>query len=98
MKRTKGFIYSFLLGGAIGSVIALLYAPSSGKKLRKDIGRKTNDLIEDGKRITSDSWDGVKQTAENTYENAGDFLNSSMKKIARKSEKVKDSLKSVFEK
>lgn len=43
----------FLIGGAIGAAIALLYAPQSGRKTRKDIKRtarrvknETVDLVE----------------------------------------------------
>jgi gas vesicle protein len=61
LKKINGFFISFLLGGAIGSVIALLYAPKSGKLLRNDISRKTNELIEEGKKMSVDSLNEVKE-------------------------------------
>lgn len=43
----KGFVVGLLAGSAIGAVLALLYAPKSGKELRADIKEKTNDILED---------------------------------------------------
>jgi len=98
IKRINGFFMSFLLGGAIGSVIALLYAPKQGRLLRNDISRKTNDLIEEGKKITFDSWNSAKGKAESTIESANDFLNTGKEKIARKTEKIKGALQSANDK
>lgn len=55
-KNDDKTILAFLLGGAIGACIGLLFAPQSGKETRKkikiffdDIGEKTGELIEEGK-------------------------------------------------
>jgi gas vesicle protein len=96
-KKTKWYLLSFLVGGAVGSSIALLYAPESGRHLRKDIKRKTNDYIEDGKKIVSDTWSDAKETAESALESANEFLNSGMEKIMRKTEKAKNALKSGYD-
>ncbi|MDL1893237.1 YtxH domain-containing protein [Sphingobacteriales bacterium CHB3] len=44
---TKGFIFGLLAGSAIGAMLALLYAPKSGRELRADIKAKTDELIDD---------------------------------------------------
>ena len=46
-SMVKGLLVGFLAGSAIGAVLALLYAPKSGKELRADIRQKTDDLLED---------------------------------------------------
>jgi gas vesicle protein len=94
INRTKGVFISFLLGGAVGSVIALLYAPKSGKHLRNEIGRKTNKLIEESRKKTMDSFKGVKERTESTLDSANDFLNTGMEKITRKTKKINDALES----
>lgn len=55
-KNNGDTILAFLLGGAIGACLGLLFAPKSGKETRKkvkiffdDIGEKTGELIEEGK-------------------------------------------------
>src|SRR4030095_13145795 len=97
INRTKGVFISFLLGGAVGSVIALLYAPKSGKHLRNEIGRKTNKLIEESRKKAVDSWNGAKERTESTLDTANDYLNTGMGKITRKTKKVKDALESGFD-
>ncbi len=42
----KGLVIGLLAGGAIGAVLALLYAPKSGKELRADIRDRADDLME----------------------------------------------------
>lgn len=41
---TKGLFLGFLAGSVIGAVTALLLAPKSGKELRRDIKKKTDEL------------------------------------------------------
>lgn len=94
MKIINGLFLSFLLGGAVGGTLALLYAPQKGKYLRKDISRKTNALIKEGKKISYDSWNDAKEKAENLIESANDTISTNVEKIVRKTEKLKDALKS----
>jgi len=44
MKPISSFITGLLAGAAIGGVIALLYAPKSGKETREDLKQKLEDL------------------------------------------------------
>jgi len=44
MKPLSSFITGLLAGAAIGGVIALLYAPKSGKETREDLKLKLQDL------------------------------------------------------
>ncbi len=43
----KGLVIGILAGGALGAVLALLYAPKSGRELRADIKEKADDFMED---------------------------------------------------
>jgi gas vesicle protein len=56
----KGFIMGLLAGGAIGAIFALLYAPKSGRELRKDIKDKTDELIEDADKYIAEAKDKAK--------------------------------------
>lgn len=47
----KWLLVGFLAGSAIGAVLALLYAPKSGKELRADIRQKTDDLLDDAEGL-----------------------------------------------
>jgi len=45
LDKFRAFFTGLVAGGIIGTVFALLYAPTSGKKLRKKISDRTEDLI-----------------------------------------------------
>lgn len=68
----KGLLIGFLAGSVIGSVIALLYAPKSGKELRKDIKDKTDDFMEDAEKYLADA-----------KEKAVDLINEGKKKVRK---------------
>lgn len=46
-KTANGFLIGVLTGGAIGGLIALLFAPKSGDELRRNISEKTDGLLTD---------------------------------------------------
>ena len=37
---------SFIIGALVGGIVALLFAPKSGKQLRNDISRKCDDVAQ----------------------------------------------------
>jgi gas vesicle protein len=41
----KGLVIGLMAGGAIGAVLALLYAPKSGRELRADIKERADDFM-----------------------------------------------------
>lgn len=57
---------AFLLGGVAGAVIALLYAPKSGRETRKDVSRAV-------RRIGSDAVDLIEETIEDVNGFASDL-------------------------
>lgn len=44
-KQYGNFTYGFLTGGLLIGGLALLFAPKKGSKLRKDINKATDDLM-----------------------------------------------------
>ncbi len=57
---------AFLIGGAVGAAIALLYAPQSGNETRKYISRAA-------RRMKNDTVDLLEDTIEDVNEFASDF-------------------------
>jgi len=92
-KKLNGLMAGFILGGLAGGIIALLYAPKSGKHLREDIRGRTNELIDEGRKKANDTWSAAREKAESTFESANDFLNTGVEKVARKAEKIKEALR-----
>jgi gas vesicle protein len=62
MSLGKGFL-GLLIGGAIGSAAAFLFAPKRGKEVREDIKHNFDDMVnqtkEKGKRLFNKSLDVV---------------------------------------
>ena len=53
MKRAFGFAIGALMGGVIGAVAALLFAPSSGAHLRTLIGERSQNFTADIRQAAS---------------------------------------------
>ncbi len=56
----KSLLIGFLAGGVVGAIVALLYAPKSGKELRKDIRDKSNEYYEDVEKYFTEARDKAK--------------------------------------
>lgn len=57
---TKGLLLGFLAGGAVGAILALLYAPKSGKELRADIKLKTDEYLDEAEKYLAEAKDKAK--------------------------------------
>ena len=60
-NQVVGFGIGLLAGAVIGGVIALLYAPQSGKETRKQIKEKTSEVAGAIKEKASGIVDAVKE-------------------------------------
>jgi gas vesicle protein len=58
-----GFGIGLLTGAVIGGVVALLYAPQSGKETRKLVKDKTGEIVTAVREKTEDVIDSVKDAA-----------------------------------
>jgi gas vesicle protein len=80
-SRIKGFLVGLAAGSAVGSIIALLYAPKSGRELRHDINVKKDQVLHDaGEKLTV-----AKQKAYGLYEDsihkAGNLVDEAKRRI-----------------
>ena len=51
----KGLLIGLLIGGAIGAIAGLLFAPKSGRELRQDIKNKSDEYLDDAERYVADA-------------------------------------------
>ena len=49
----KGFLLGAFVGGAVGVITALLFAPKPGKELRDELSYRSKDLLEKGQNLFS---------------------------------------------
>ena len=65
-NQIEGFIKGIILGGAIGAVIGILYAPQSGRKTRDDINRNAEKLLTKAK----EEYEAALKKSSKAYQSA----------------------------
>ncbi len=78
-----------LIGGGIGAVIALLFAPKSGHELRGDIADATRKGIEKGKETASHLQERAGEYYEVGRERASEYLHTAQEKAGEIAEKAR---------
>lgn len=81
----KGFLLGALVGGAVGALTALLFAPKPGRELRDELSYRSKDLLEKGQNL----FGGQDKEAEH-YPNEGKMQADAIVRNAR--EKADDLL------
>lgn len=77
--KLGGFLIGIALGGIVGGSVALLYSPTTGKKLRKRIAKTTDNLLEDVNEYIESAGHMIKERrkqAENIIEDAKRLVQS----------------------
>lgn len=91
----KGLMVGSIIGGAVGAVIALLFAPKSGKELRKDIAEITGELYQKTsnyftdvqQKVDQEVWETVNEGRQKA-QNIIDAAKQQAKKILDNAEKI----------
>jgi gas vesicle protein len=58
------FFTGFLIGGVLGALAGIFFAPKSGKELRSDIKEKGSEVLKDAKEIYADASTKAKEIIE----------------------------------
>ncbi|MEL7562480.1 YtxH domain-containing protein [Dehalogenimonas sp. 4OHTPN] len=75
-----GFALGLLTGAAVGAVVSLLYAPYPGKKTRRLIQNKIDDMWDTGLDCLEDVKDEVEEMADKTQEFVKEAIDSAAAK------------------
>lgn len=86
-NQIEGFIKGIFLGGVIGAVIGILFAPQSGRKTREDINRTAEELLKK-----------AKQEYEETLKKSGKAYESAIKQLKHLESSTKDKVGEMEEK
>jgi gas vesicle protein len=74
-----------LIGAGIGSLVALLLAPQSGRKTRKVLRRKVEDVadrVDDWRGQANDAWEKGSDFAATAARRGSDWAGYAAKKVA----------------
>jgi gas vesicle protein len=95
----------FLVGAGIGAIVALLFAPKSGRELREDIATATKKGLEKGKEATAQLQEKVgeyyeitKEKAEELAERAEELAEKTKEKAEELAEKAKEKASEIADK
>ncbi|QYO67873.1 YtxH domain-containing protein [Leptolyngbya sp. 7M] len=78
-----------LIGGGIGAIIALLFAPKSGVELRGDIADATRKGIEKGKETAAHLQEVAEEYYEVSREKAAEYYHQAQEKAGELGEKAR---------
>ena len=87
-NQIEGFIKGIILGGAIGAVIGILFAPQSGRKTRADISGKAEDLLAKAKEEYEATLDKSNKAYESAVKQLKHLEASTKEKVGEMEEKV----------
>lgn len=79
-----------LIGGGIGAILALLFAPKSGQELRGDIADVTRKGIEKSKEAATVAREKAEEYYEVTRERAGEYYQAAQEKAGELKEKASE--------
>ncbi|HEY0047648.1 MAG TPA: YtxH domain-containing protein [Pyrinomonadaceae bacterium] len=78
-----------LIGGGIGAIVALLFAPKSGHELRGDIADVTRKGVEKGKEAATQIQERAGEYYEVTRDRAGELYSAAQEKAGELTERAK---------
>lgn len=84
-----------LVGGGIGAILALLFAPKSGQELRGDIADVTRKGIEKGKETAAIVGERAGEYYEVTRDKASELYQTGREKAGELTEKAKEAVAST---
>ena len=85
-EKSGDLLKGLIIGGFIGVVLGILYAPKSGKETREDITRTTEDLLSKGK----EEYEKAVERSKSAYEEAVKRLKGLDISAKEKVEEVED--------
>ena len=87
-SRGDDFIKGLIVGGLIGAVIGILYAPKSGKETREEICRKTDELMAKAKKEYEFALEKSKKAYEAAVLHLRQMETTAKEKVDEMEEKV----------
>ena len=89
-KENGGFLRGLLIGGALGALAGLLFAPKSGKELRSDLKQKGNEVLDGAGEFYSEAQARAKIILEEAYRRAEELKKEANLQLAEARLKAKE--------
>lgn len=77
----KSFLEGVITGAILGGLAGLLFSPKSGKKLRRDISDKTEDILDDTNRLIKKAKEKASDIISDATKRAEKIIEDGRKKV-----------------
>ena len=86
------FSGGFVIGGVLGALAGIFFAPKSGKELRSDIKGKGSEVFKDVKEIYADASTKAKEIIEEAKDRAEELKKEADRHLSEACQKAKEIL------
>ena len=86
------FFMGFLIGGVLGALAGIFFAPKSGKELRSDLKEKGSEVLKEGEEIYADAGTKVKEIIEEAKQQAKELKKEADRHLSEARQKAKEIL------
>jgi gas vesicle protein len=93
MNKNGDFIAGLIVGGLIGAVIGILYAPKSGRETREELGRKADEILSKAK----EEYEHAVEKSRKAYEATVQRLKALEEKALEKAEEAEEKAEALAE-
>ena len=92
-EKPRGHLFiGLLIGGTLGALAGVLFAPKSGKELRSEIKEKGSAVLKDAKNIYADATTKAKQIVEEATQQALELKKDANRHLSETRQKTKEIL------
>jgi len=91
----KNYWLAFGIGVSAGAAIALLYAPQSGARTRKQLRKGVEGAVDDASEYLQDAGDYLKAQAERLGDEAQDAVKRARKQALQYADKASDQVSDI---
>jgi len=86
------FLRAFVIGGVLGALAGILFAPKSGKELRSDLKVKGTEVLKDAKEIYADASLKAREIIEEAKHQAKELRKEADRHLSEARQKTKEIL------
>jgi gas vesicle protein len=94
-KTQCHFFMGLLIGGALGALAAIFFAPKAGKELRSDVKEKESGVLKDAKEIYADAGIKAKEIIGEAKHQAKELKKEADRYLSEARQKAKEILARV---
>ena len=94
-KGCWNFLTGFVIGGVLGVLAGIFFAPKSGKEQRSDLKEKGNEVLKDGKEIYADASTKAREIIVEAKHQAEELKKEADRYLSEARQKAKEILARV---